>query len=283
MPPCVAQCAHATGAEFTMKAAVRLALLLVAGVAVLWTAASWTGVGWQDLQHIGEPRNVLDDGGTPVPIPTPDGPAERRLAAVPVTTAGQHEFLFIASGEPVRYDPCRAVGWVINTADAPAGSVALVHQAMDDLERFTGLDFEYQGETSEVASFARPLFQDRYGGGFAPIIVGFGTEETAPDLVGSVTGIGGSTAVSGAYGDGQYLRSGVVIVDADDVAEILEQAGGEVLAEAIMRHELGHVVGLAHVGDAAELMHSENLRTAEWGPGDRQGLAIAGDGPCEPA
>jgi len=269
------------GADSTMRRAVRLALLIVGGIAVVWLAVVWSGFAWQDLQRNGEPRNVLDDGGTRIPIPIAEGPSERRLPAVPVTTSGEHAFLFVGEGEPVRYDPCRALGWVINTADAPAGSVELVHDAIADLEQFTGLDFEYLGETSEVAAFNRSLFQDRYGPGFAPIVVGFATEEDEPELEGSVTGVGGSTAVSGAFGSGQYLRSGVVVMDAEDVEQILKRAGGDVLATAIMRHELGHVVGLAHVEDDAELMHAENVSTTAWGPGDRQGLALAGAGPCE--
>jgi len=266
-----------------MRSSTRLVAIVAIGAGLIWAAAAYTGIGWDEIRHYGQPRNVLDDNGTSVPIPLPDGPSERLLPAVPVTSNGEHSFLFDDGGEPIRYDPCRPLGWVVNPDGAPAGAVDLVHSAVDDVEQSTGLDFEYLGETDEVASFERSLFQDRYGSGFAPIIIGFSTEDATPDLAGSVTGVGGSSAVSGAYGVPQYLRSGVVIMDADDVAEIQEQSTGEWLAQAIVRHELGHVVGLGHVADTAELMNAENMRTTEWGPGDRQGLAIAGNGPCEPA
>ena len=45
-------------------------------------------------------------------------------------------------------------------------------------------------------------------------------------------------------------------------------------------HELGHVVGLDHVKDRHELMNPEYLGLDTWGPGDRQGLAVLGAGPC---
>ena len=45
-------------------------------------------------------------------------------------------------------------------------------------------------------------------------------------------------------------------------------------------HELGHVVGLAHVHDASELMNPENVGLTRLGPGDRAGLAALGSGRC---
>ncbi len=45
-------------------------------------------------------------------------------------------------------------------------------------------------------------------------------------------------------------------------------------------HELGHVVGLNHVHDRRELMNGANLGRTVFGPGDRRGLALLGQGPC---
>lgn len=266
-----------------MRSVLRVVSLVLVAVLILWAFAAWRGLSWEDLTRYGQPRNVLDAGGEQIKIPVPEGPDERRLPAVEVTTAGEHRFLFVDDGVPVRYDPCRQVGWVLNPEGAPDRATALVSSAVDDLEQMTGLDFVYLGETDEAASFDRALFQARYGAGFAPVIVGFATEDEQPDLAGTVTGVGGSSAVSGAYGDTQYLRSGVVIMDSEGIADILDQRDGAELAEAIIRHELAHVVGLAHVEDRDELMHSENFQVTQWGPGDTQGLAIAGNGPCEPS
>ncbi|MDP9497989.1 MAG: M10 family metallopeptidase domain-containing protein [Actinomycetota bacterium] len=44
-------------------------------------------------------------------------------------------------------------------------------------------------------------------------------------------------------------------------------------------HELGHLVGLAHVEDPGQLMHPQG-RIAAYGAGDLRGLAAAGSGPC---
>jgi len=47
-------------------------------------------------------------------------------------------------------------------------------------------------------------------------------------------------------------------------------------------HELGHVVGLAHVHDPAQIMFNDNIGQTDLGDGDRRGLAALGAGPCRP-
>ena len=51
--------------------------------------------------------------------------------------------------------------------------------------------------------------------------------------------------------------------------------------EAIVVHELAHVVGLAHVSEPMELMFADNSGQVELGPGDREGLARLGSLPCD--
>ena len=264
-----------------MRAASRLLVILAVGVALIWGLSSWLGLTVTDFAHLGQAHNAVRIDGEMVRVPSAPGPAKRQLPAVPVTTTGEYAFMFDDEAQPVRYDPCRPLAWVLNPKGMPDAAETLVHDAFDSVEAATGLKFEYEGTTTEVASFDRPLIQDRYGDGFAPIIVGFADETAVPQLAGSVTGIGGSSSVYGAYGDQQFLHSGTVILDAEDIGAILGTPIGIAIAQAVIQHEVGHVVGLAHVEDISELMNASNTRITEWGPGDRAGLAIAGDGPCE--
>ncbi|WP_152650300.1 matrixin family metalloprotease [Demequina aestuarii] len=265
-----------------MRALGRLAVIMAVGaVAVVGTAYA-TGFDLSEWQHLGKPRNVLVVEGEQIRIPIPDGPSERRASSLPVTTDGSHAFMFEETAQgPTRYDPCRAVEWTHNPTGMPEGADQLVRDAVADVARHTGLVFEYVGETDEVAGFDRPLFQERYGEGFSPVIVGWSTEEQTPELAGSVTGLGGSSSVNGAFGEQRFLAAGVVVLDTQDVTELMESRRGTALATAVIMHELAHVIGLAHVDDPTELMNDENSMLITWGPGDRAGLAIAGAGPCQ--
>lgn len=258
-----------------------VAIIAVGAVAVVGTAYAF-GYDLEEWRYLGQPRNVLVVDGEQIRIPFPDGPSDRKAERVPVTTEGSYTFMFEDDGvEPTRYDPCRTIEWTHNIDGVPDGAEGLVHDAIEDVARHSGLLFEYVGETDEPAGFDRALFQDRYGEDFAPVIVGWSTEGDNPDLAGSVTGLGGSSAVNGAFGEQRFLAAGVVVLDTDDIAELMESRRGTELATAVIMHELAHVIGLGHVNDPTELMNDENSMLVTWGPGDLAGLAIAGDGPCQ--
>jgi hypothetical protein len=50
----------------------------------------------------------------------------------------------------------------------------------------------------------------------------------------------------------------------------------------VVLHELGHLVGLAHVNDPQQLMYSRGSTSNGLGPGDLAGLARLGEGACAP-
>jgi hypothetical protein len=84
--------------------------------------------------------------------------------------------------------------------------------------------------------------------------------------------------------------SGVVAID---VGEDLPAGFGERFSQGVvLMHELGHVMGLAHVASGLELMWSPDVDGAsrfpsplqnDWGPGDLEGLERLGtDAGCLP-
>ncbi len=241
-----------------------------------------SGLEMADLRHLGTPRNALLDGDTEVRVPIPPPSDGRLLPVVPITTTGNYAFMFEERGEPVRFDPCRPIHYVYNAAGEPSGLGDIIVEAVQSVSTATGLQFEYDGPTDEVASFDRRLFQpDRYGEGFAPLIIGWSNETAMPELAGSITGLGGSSSVTGAWGDTRFLASGTVVLDSDDIVGLLGTTKGRLLARAVIMHEIAHVVGLAHVADSTEIMNASNTSLSDWGPGDLEGLAIVGRGPCE--
>jgi hypothetical protein len=86
-------------------------------------------------------------------------------------------------------------------------------------------------------------------------------------------------------GFGDLSREWVSGVVAMDAGEPLPAGFGERYSRGvILMHELGHVMGLAHVGAPDELMWSPDasqdpvpdLSQSDWGPGDLEGLRALG-------
>jgi hypothetical protein len=150
----------------------------------------------------------------------------------------------------------------------------------------SGLKFVYDGPTAEAPSDDRQAFQpDRYGKRWAPVLIAWSTPAETPGLAGDVAGLGGSGY---AQAPGQplvplVLAAGQVSLDAPDLAAISAgRPDGAAEVRAIIMLELGHVLGLNHVNDPAQLMFAENNGVMDFAAGDRAGLALLGSGPCVP-
>jgi hypothetical protein len=98
-------------------------------------------------------------------------------------------------------------------------------------------------------------------------------------LAGDVAGIGGSVAVGTPVGRLRYATDAVTL-DTGTYARLEHERDGESEERAILLHELGHVLGLAHVEDPNELMYDDNIGLRDFGPGDLKGLAKLGHGRC---
>ena len=230
-----------------------------AALAVLALVASHYGLGGR--------LGALSGGGDP-----------------PVDRSGPGTFRFIAHqpgdvDRPVTYDSCARVGVRLNPDGGPDDGEAIVRDAIRTVARATGLELVWDGRTD-----ARPSARGRSAGPLgrlrgATVLVAFATAADVPALGGDVAGIGGSTRVTDGTGRSRYV-GGAVTLDQDAFARIRPRPDGREEAEAIVLHELGHVVGLDHVEDRGELMNAENLGLDDFGPGDLTGLAALGRGPC---
>jgi hypothetical protein len=197
-----------------------------------------------------------------------------RLAAVPDVPRGIGSYEFMqtqrGSDEPVAYDPCRPVEVLVNPEGAPDNYDELVDAGLAHTSAATGLKFTRVGLTDDRDLTTGGLAQRR------PVLIAWATPDEIPDLAGEVAGIGGSVAV-GPPGRMRYV-TGRVMLDRDLFASF--EADQTPYAQAIVDHELGHVVGLGHVDDPGELMYEEALERITYGPGDREGLARLGSVAC---
>lgn len=183
---------------------------------------------------------------------------------------------------PVAYSPCRPIHYVVREDGAPQQGAALVATALARISEATGLVFVDDGTTDEAPSADRDAYQpDRYGERWAPVLIAWATEEEVPGLAGSVAGIAGSAAVTD--GDLTVYVTGGITLDARDIARLSRSANGASVALGVITHEMGHLVGLDHVGDQYELMYPRtSLSVTSFQDGDRAGLARLGRGRCAP-
>lgn len=207
---------------------------------------------------------------------------DRVLPEVEATTAGEYSFMvdIAGSSEPMRWDPCVPIRYEVNPEGASSAAVKLVHEGIAETQSLTGLRFDYVGETDR-----RPQWRHRFVPellpGSPPVLVSWATEAEVPDLAGDVVGLGGAAGDGGGAADMAVLTQGGVTFDVDFLAEVAAGQEGRAQQWAVVLHELGHLVGLGHVDDPRELMARDNTGQLGFGPGDRKGLALAGQGPCE--
>lgn len=242
-----------------------LAVGVLVGILVL---GAWRveGIGWQQTA-VGQADHDW-----------PDRPVDHRTASARLADPGGGSTSFMAEnddGTPVTYDPCVPIHLVVNLRTAPPGAWDLVEEAVAAVTSASGLELVLDGPTDELPADDR---SPRDGDRWAPVLVAWSDPEETPALSGDVAGIGGSTAMTR---DGRaWWVSGAVTLDGPALTQTLAQPGGHEAARAVIMHEIGHLLGLAHVADPGELMHHDNVGQGWWGPGDLSGLARLGAGPC---
>jgi hypothetical protein len=188
----------------------------------------------------------------------------------------EHAFLHMAGDQPVAYTSCRPIQVAVYPGGGPPGAVDLVRDAVARAASASGLDLvvigPFGGSAPNWNFEAAPVHHDD------PISVSWQDGDAIAEITDHVAGLGGSRIVD--YPDGRRRLIAGTIALSIDTYRSLEAYGDREQQLAILLHELGHVLGLAHVDNPDELMHEDNLGKTGYGPGDLEGLRRLGQGPC---
>jgi hypothetical protein len=188
----------------------------------------------------------------------------------------------------VRWDPCTTVTYAVNTdlasrtAHGRATALRDARRAVARAADRTGMSFRYVGTTHEVPRNGSQGWAARQRS--AEIVIAWVTPSTSDLLTpvgsGYASGTGGWMWKAWSSG-GEWrlaIGRGFVVVNAQQRREYAAGFGPGRTRGALLMHEIGHALGLNHVGRTAELMYPTMLQRSRtsYKDGDRAGLRHVG-------
>ncbi len=243
------------------------------GTAVVGALAGAAALAWPQISAVRSPH-AMDD------VAPLSQPGTHPLGHPPEVRHGVGSFSFAAeqqmSERPVAYDPCRAVPYAINEHGAPPGTDAIVDDAVTAVSRATGLVFLRRPQPARLPTY--DSVDTRYGR--SPVVISWTTPRAVPGLRGETTGLGRSVYMTDGPSAQRHYVTGAVALDTPQLDALLPRPAGAAQVRAAVMHALAQVVGLDDVAAPDELMSRGGTRRLSFGPGDREGLAALGSGPC---
>jgi len=207
-------------------------------------------------------------------------PARRTKRAValaaPARVASAYAFSTVLDGKAVRWDPCAPIRWTANTSRGPVDGLAVLKESVARIAQLTGTTWVYVGPSSATptSAYLPSSAQNEY----APVLLGW-TDGASSDLLArqprDVLGMTRTAWFGIQRSDGSKIaaiRTAAVALDRTDSLPLRGRGSWK----ALVLHELGHVMGLAHVADRSQLMAAVLPASSDLQAGDVAGLGRVG-------
>jgi hypothetical protein len=203
---------------------------------------------------------------------------DHRFGSVRASAVGPgYAFSSVLDGRPVRWNPCQPIRWAVNLSGAPAGALPVLRSAVARVAAASGTTWTYVGATTTrpTSAVLPKAAQPRY-----PAIVLGWTDARSSDLLrAQPRGVLAMTRTAWfgvRKADGSKVAATRAAVIAFDRTDRLPLRGA-VSWHTVALHELGHTMGLAHVGAQRQLMATVLPRNlSDLQNGDRAGLTRLG-------
>lgn len=191
--------------------------------------------------------------------------------------AGQPKHHRYSLSVPTRWDPCTVIGYRVNKRQAAKGWRRDVRGALRRVSEGTGYRFVFRGRTRKFPqSDSNNWFPND-----TQLVIAWAKPAQSSLLrkYPGAAGVGAALSSGGYYnGDGTstyQIKKGMVVID----SRFKRKAGfgrGYTRGELLM-HEVGHAMGLSHVGTSKQIMYPYmTKRKARFGKGDLTGMQKRG-------
>ncbi len=188
----------------------------------------------------------LGTGATATPLPPPP-PYD-----------GNHAFIEVGgNGEPARWNACQTVNYHVDYSGAHGHASRVLPQAIGQLQSATGITFQQVGDPYQAnfwIYWESPAQNDEFRNN--PGVAGYAR-----------FAVSGFTSV-------QIVAAEIVINSSFPAGP--SDFGGSNSLGTLLLHELGHTVGLDHVGSTSQVMYPYITAHSTYQGGDRYGLYRVG-------
>jgi hypothetical protein len=201
-----------------------------------------------------------------------------------------------------RFDRCTEIRWTADLTRAAAYGIdpdtvlAVATSAFADVSAVTGYAFRYVGRSDGLLDGAQAQNPPRGARDWTHradigLTIGSFDDDAGyqfDGLEGGILGYDDFTSLAEPIGRYRPITWGYIAIDGQDLGPDGsnpawdESVAPEARLTAILRHEIGHMMGLDHVSDSTQLMQAQVGDLFDYANGDRRGMWELASPPCFP-